>query len=88
MAYPNSVVDTNAKQTRPPTLRDGLDGIFADAEELGGRLSAIADRVSGSVPSPVSEANPTPGSHMSVLNQIRSSLSALRDQVNRLDSVL
>lgn len=73
---------------KPETLGDHLVQIRNAIGEENMRLSAIADRVVGSVPNAVGNDKPGSPTHMSVLSDIRAMLSQLRDQVNRLDNVL
>jgi hypothetical protein len=88
MSYPTAETTTAKVSGKPATLGSHLESIHAEVRELRGRLSDIADRVSGSVPQAVEAIDPVPRSHMSEAEAIRGSLSELREQVRRLDSVL
>jgi hypothetical protein len=95
MEYGQALTSNNAyasglksNATKPMTLGDHMKIICQEVSQLRGQLSVIADRVSGSQPSPVDADNPMPSNHMSTANEIMRQLSQLRDQVNRLDGVL
>lgn len=74
----------------PATMADHLGYVRKELQETVSRLGGIADRVSGGVPHAVSTSDKpsaVPSLH-SAASDIKSLLSDLRDEVNRLDSAI
>lgn len=82
--YVNST--STAPAERPTTMSDHMQAIRSDLAELTERLRNIADRVTGGTPRAVSEAQKTPAFSLhNGASEIRTVISYLRDEVNRLD---
>lgn len=75
----------------PQTMMDHLQHVRKEMQEMVSRLGGIADRVSGGVPRGVAGGSdvpsPVPSLHTAA-NDIKSLLSNLRDEVNRLDGAI
>jgi len=83
--YPNAT--NEGAGPRPLTMSDHMQSIRDDVLEAAERLRNIADRVSGNTPRAVADAKTSPAFSLhSSASEIKSGLSLLRDEINRLDN--